>query len=826
MQSAIEKYQEMILDLFPTEKYVQLFQSFDKKMVHVLINQGYAPAEIKQVIAQESPALENNIDTPARMAYANALIPKEFRNIVAFNISSKDEIYAAYSVAQKEASSHIAELFLQYDLQIVCTMLDQSYSLQEIRGILNEYSMFASKMKTISPSSSLYKNYADAVMDHVNEVRERKVGEKKDLAEKFYISRCSKGKKLSFAQEGNLILSILVDGFSPTVVEDVLSEHSASAKDNPSYSRDLTEQCVRLKKIYDALKSKFSPALIRKDARIAYFYFASEYMRKNKLSTLNIQGEQCIVRNMLTAGMSEAFIRKAVSYSPIAAEPWRNKEQYIDSIFFKVQDNKYFFTSSKYDEKITRLQEMLSASKVPNMDVNRNYYDGIIAYELLKEHHLRKNVERAIEERSQSGNLDYAKSIVDAVCSALRAEEAILEAPLKNIPPGNSYIALKENGVTAGDLYKAAVSQRIRNYPSTAGRLTAAFVDKDAVENLFTLYPDMVRSDLETALRTHSPRSFMPGTISHYPSHVIDDVNARLEDLAQQQEKQLEFQQELVENTREERDAFTAGSSIWNLKLCTGLAAIRMLEEGHQAKDILPALIQPPDITEKDAEQIIFSAKNVLARMEHIQQYRPFSEEARKQIRDSEVLAADDYQRFYQEIQVDKNILMSDIDIEIAKKMLLNGYEQRIICDIVRQFSPTASEPGRNPDYSNYIEEQAELAIEKERERLKYYRPMPRNKHEDDAEKEYEYHLHNMQTTFFLPHEPLMDMLIAEAMIIQGFSAVQIGAAMQKLSPCSGKEADYGFTIVRSSSERSLDTEKGLITAPVRIRMRGKEDSF
>ncbi|MBQ8699952.1 MAG: hypothetical protein IJ521_13310, partial [Schwartzia sp.] len=104
----------------------------------------------------------------------------------------------------------------------------------------------------------------------------------------------------------------------------------------------------------------------------------------------------------------------------------------------------------------------------------------------------------------------------------------------------------------------------------------------------------------------------------------------------------------------------------------------------------------------------------------------------------------------------------------------------------------------RGKDYAEYVAKQAEIAIEKEQERLKYYRPMPRNEHEEDAEKEYEYHLKNMRSAYFLPHTPIMDTSIAEAMLAQGFQAAAISAAMQKLSPCVKNDEQYGNSIMQS----------------------------
>ncbi|MBQ8699876.1 MAG: hypothetical protein IJ521_12930, partial [Schwartzia sp.] len=138
-----------------------------------------------------------------------------------------------------------------------------------------------------------------------------------------------------------------------------------------------------------------------------------------------------------------------------------------------------------------------------------------------------------------------------------------------------------------------------------------------------------------------------------------------------------------------------------------------MLQEGHSAMDILPALVQPPDIMEPDAVRIMSSAENVLSRLDYIRQYNPISDYDKSDT-ESKVLACDEYIRLYQSAQFDKERLMSDLDVEISKNMIMKGFSREDVLETIREHSPVAAEPGRNPDYSSYVVEQAELAIEKE----------------------------------------------------------------------------------------------------------------
>ncbi len=229
-----------------------------------------------------------------------------------------------------------SDLFLPLDLKIVCTMLDEGYSLKETTEVLNQNSMYASATKEISGTEDI-RRHADHVMSHVNEVREKQVGEKYGLAVKFYLSR-SNAKKLDEAQEGGIVLSMLAGGFTPDVVEDVILKNSVALKDNPELARTMIDDCVQIRRFYHSLEPNISPTAIHRGSLSAYKYFASEYLRKNKQSSLTVQGDRVIARQMLTAGLGEDFISKALRHSPVASEPWRNKKQYIDAVLSKVRE--------------------------------------------------------------------------------------------------------------------------------------------------------------------------------------------------------------------------------------------------------------------------------------------------------------------------------------------------------------------------------------------------------------------------------------------------------------------------------------------------------
>ena len=253
---------------------------------------------------------------------------------------------------EKEILFRKAELFLPYDLKIVCTMLAEGYSVRDMANALNEHSMFAKRLPEAMPDAQ--RRYADEVMARVNEMRTHEIGKDYALAEKYYLSRAG-GKTLNIAQEGDTVLSMLMEGFAPETVEKALREHGTDGE----YARALVLTCSRVAQMYQEIQTSDTVSEIR-TAKDAYRNFAGEYMREHKLSKLDRKGDRDIVRRMLAKGWKEDFIRNALRFSPVAAEPWREKGQYVDAVCSYV-------LKPKFPEHITMIWNLLKLPDSPAM---------------------------------------------------------------------------------------------------------------------------------------------------------------------------------------------------------------------------------------------------------------------------------------------------------------------------------------------------------------------------------------------------------------------------------------------------------------------------
>ena len=258
---------------------------------------------------------------------------------------------------QSGGTERKAELCLPYDLKIVCAMLDEGYSLKEMATALNECSLFAKYLPELTPSER--RQYADEVMERVNGLRELKIGKDFKLGEEFYLLRAN-GKKMNHAQAGGIVLAMIEDGFDAETVEQILQSHGF----DENHAKDLTRACLRISAIYADIRGADPVPEILWTEKDAYRSLAKAYMREHNLSKLDRKGDLDIVRRMYAKGWKEDFVRRALCFSPVASEPWRNKALYVDALcsyvrqkqkMKKGKDNRYTLTASMYEEKMKRL---------------------------------------------------------------------------------------------------------------------------------------------------------------------------------------------------------------------------------------------------------------------------------------------------------------------------------------------------------------------------------------------------------------------------------------------------------------------------------------
>lgn len=754
------------------------------------------------------------------IAYKEAVTNNEKRmaaEILRFQDSIKKELGLQVNPGH-ETVRKIKDFYQKVDRKAVCQLLDQGYTIREVQQGLLKSSPFAQ----IIIEKKFVQNYCDTVMNDINRERMLRSGKLYEIAKESYLKKslAIQGKYANYSfdefQEGKVVISMLRDsGFFPEIVEAILEKHSRNPKADKAYVKQIMKHCNKAKENYlaiDAAKCEL------RNAADCYRLFAREYLSATKTIFLNGRDEQKIVARMFSEGISEAEVVQALAEaSPIAVEPGRKKENYVRSVLNATKEsyqNKKAFALKNYPEtlkayllKIDSKDKLLKEKGYQGVVYNRSYHDGIAAKALLEERHLISNIEKAIAEISPQASKPsewspnktpqgYAKWIRIGAQKALAAEKAILdfvERPIKQ----TSYKQLVAAGISAVELYKTAISERLAQYPSIALHLSDGFIDKDACEKILHRYPDIKIDDLKEAITEASPRAQLPGIPDIYPKLVLEDVQERQTKVQERKESQKEVQTEYMRRCGLSFEGVNAEANM--LMYHDGRAVLEMLQSGIDQAEIKSALLSGLKIMRVDvkgperyAETVIEGAKDVNLRIESVKQYKA-SEADQNQ---AENFYLKRLQQFYEK----KNYVSSSMDIAIAAAMLSSGkFTDQHICNTIQTFSPTAAEPGRDDRYVTlFILIHAKEKLEQEKMKLKQYTVIPRIDRETLPEKEYVYHQKQMQEVVHLPISETMDLMIAAAMLEQGFKDKEVVQGLTQ-SPCAAEKQNYGLGIVKTA---------------------------
>jgi len=824
LKSAVQAYKDLVEKEMPQKEVIYLFREMDGKIAKLLEEDGYGTEEIEKAVLRESIAVKNKPQEEIER-YLHSKVP---RNLSGNGLALS--VYDAYRKKKMQFLHQFKKVFLTKDVHAFCKLLDLGYSLKEVMNAHCKVSF----MRAQFDDEKILNGYMDQVMELVNPERILRTGKLYDFARKIYLEKASAivNKYASYSKEnynvfheGSVVISMMMQHkFFPEVIEEVLRKNSYFSQVNEAYIKDIMDQCQRVKQAYIDIARLTSPKDVRTEED-AYRFFAREYMEKTNTLILSGRDEQCIISRMYAEKFPREYILMALKKtSPVAIEPGRNKEQYISAVMASVENEyetkknfalkQYPVTAALYDEKIERMEKRIKDKGYTfGIDKNRSYYDAMVARKLLEEKQSFANIVKVIADKSPMAVKKnptnpnktpegYAKWITYSAQKVLRAEKDLLAWENKKIPKNVSYKKLTALGITALDLFKQAVHERLEAYPSLSGMLTASFVDKDIAEKLLTQYPDFDKEELYQTICQHSPRALMPGVSAQYPVDVMEEVEKR-QSLAHEKEDYIKTVQE--EYNKQCGLASEGVSTDSNMSLYQdGRAALRMLLQNIDPMDIRNALFEAAKAAEiieplVYADGILHKAEAVRERMEVIKEYEPSENQTQT--------AEEDYKNRLSKQYREKNFLQSSMDAMVMKDMLLeNRFKSSEIRKAIQENSPIAIEPGRDDKYEAFIEAQAKERIAQEEMKLQNYRPIPRLEREKDAEKEYLYHRQQMQKIIDLPYSPLMDALIAETMLLQGFGKEMITSALED-SPCADKQANYGLSVVRNA-EKNLSNSK------------------
>lgn len=841
MNALEQTYINIKQKIFDPKKLIELYDELDSKIADSMLNDGYSVDVIKQAIRTENPTLKNRPLAEVNV-YIDNHIKSDNTDLVKTNIQHPTKsAKEAYKEKKQIYYYRFDQLFAKYDLDIACILAEKGHPLKDIVSTMCHCSLFSTHIK----DQKNITKYVDKVLANINNARFFRNGKVYDLAKKAYIKRAndiidkysaySKPNFNSF-HEGVVVISMMMnDHFFPEIIEQVLRRNSLFAKADDMYVKNIMDRCRAVKKAYEDIDSVQSPKNV-KNEHDAYCFFAGEYMRHTGTKILNGRDEQRIIARMFAEKLPEDTIKKALEASPVSMEPGRDKNKYIDTVITLVKD-KYAsqkqyaekqlpVTKTLYIDKINRIDAALKAKGYIGVEKNRTYYDGIAAKGLLNEHQSMTNIIKIITQNSpQAFKItdnpnktpeSYAKWIVNAAKKAIEKEKEILNFEEIKIPKDASYKQLKNMGITPQLLYLQAIKERINIYPSLSDTLTSSFIDRDALEKIIVQHPDADKEALYQVICKNSPRNCMPGISEAYPGRVMNLVNERIEKLYQQKETAENTQKNIQKEYVKQCGLATEGVNVDRSMMLAqdGRAALRMLMNNIDPADIKNAIATAVKtvVTVAGASailgnmgplvyanEIVKKAQAVQNKINIIADYVPTENKTEKTVNE-------DYIEKLQILYRQKHFMQSSMDADVMKQMILeNKYPVNDIENAIRNNSPIAIEPGRDDKYEDYVEAKAKENIEREKQKLNYYKPVPRLEHSDSAIDEYKIQQKQLMNHIDLPYTDCMDILIVETLLAQEFAAKDIISALDD-SPLN-KSDKYAENILKQAEQR-LTKEK------------------
>lgn len=817
--------------------------------ITALLEEGYERDAIQNVLdAEDADFHQMTAEQQARIL--DGQIPDDH--------IGHETAFSATNVLRKVRDKYVLKIqdFTRpHDLAIVCELLDAGYPVPDVVALQKKNALIT---KFFKDGSSNLNVYFDSVWNGVNHSRFLRAGKRLEACRSAYVEQAtfsmiqyknqSKEKDgFSLFQDGRIVISLLVlHRFDPKIVEAVIAESSFNPKRSPEYAAELVNQAVKVKEAYDAIErvKKTSDA---KSIGDAFRYYSYHFMEKRGKRILSPEDEQFILRSMAGNRINNEKIEESYrEASPVALEPGRNKEKYLDNSLHRFHARyeaqkafsmeQYPKTKEAYLEKAKLMEETLSAR---NYDINRNrsYYDCLIAASLLRLQFSSFNIRKVLAENSPQATKKtdnpnktpdgYASWVVSKARNIILREQNILFSPKiddKNLP----LPVLISNGITVADLYKDSVRRIVEGYAQSGrDRMVEPHVDRQACEELLAKYPDIILDDLAEAIKTASPRAEIAGMIQNYPQKCVEYVQASLKEADQERSFRRSIEAEFNRSRGFEMNGIAEYGGMAIFAQSMGHAALEMKRRGMDdiaiRENLLAAAVDVKDST-TFVDRILDNVQHVSERQQTIETFSP--------VLDREPNIEEKYLAFAHNIQKEVGAYQTSDDIDFVKLQMLTNpdLDEDEMNNMLLAKSPIAAEPGRDEHYVEFLQERAKERIELENEKLRIYHPEPRIEgRETDIFKEYEYHRETLKRNVSLPYDERMDIYIAETLLLQGYPERDVENVIGK-SPLAVKNKGYGLKVVNMVRDR-LDDDidyqiiidkgngvKNLVNEQVRVR--------
>ena len=820
MQSAVKTYRILAADKLDTQAESFILKGIYQNLCQSLIKDGYGSEQIRKMCLSYSSYLKQMKEENAKTFLADVL-PAEIKNNP-LKEELTEEKYLEYM--RKENLSALKSLYLKIDTETLNEMLELGFSEREVSEAYANNNLFSD----IIQDTTLQSIFENDVYILLHSKREEIIEEQIEEGTEEYIRLIktvpagpeneSPENDYNIFREGNAIISLmLTKRSSPETIRQILLKHSPYKGNNREvYVNKLIDQCQRVKRAYLQIKST-SPVLDDAvDIVDIYRCYAKNYMKQNDLYFLNYDNDYEILEALRADMIPEEYLKPAfMDGSPVAIQPGRNKENYIESLFFENRenskilplqnDNSYLTVEDIYRGLVENADRELKATGiVDGINRSRTYYDCLIAYELIKDNHFEfKDVRKVIEQNdpSSSNNKGRSEAILDTVSEIISQEQNLLKLPDKpiNLRKGISYQEATEE-YTPKEIFKAVLYEHIALNPSVKNRLLNRNVNIDITESILFKFPDFDLDVLKELLESTpfgilAHQSTLPNDRNKYGFKTIKQAKERLAKHNVINDREQKLIANYASTYMAAGEGLISFSSLNSVLYRQGQSALKELNRGMNIFDIKRGIIETAEQNlinmpiEDFANMVIEKVQAVKGRMTDLQDLSYKIESPRT----PDLFYKQKMNNYYSA----KKKFTKDSDIAAVQEMLSEGYSKAEILEVLNELSPFAIFPGNTEKYPFTVYQTAEKNIEKERAKLRGIILRPRNEKENSAEEAYSYWLNEIHEKVNLNHEARMDEAIIRVMLLEGYQDKEIENSVQLHSPAKNLQNNYSENIVK-----------------------------
>lgn len=724
-----------------------------------------------------------------------------------------------------EHQKDVLKQYQKIDLGILCALLDRGQSWRNIYETFTNNSIILQELE--SPAE--IRSYTDEVLGMVQKEMYQRTRKDFEEASRAFSSHAEaleakyqdNDTELNDYRNGEIVINMLLkDDFSQDTIEKVLLSNNYPE----DYAKGLMEKSMLIKRLYNDV-AEAPPMANAKNEFDIYRAVAKEYMAKLGIKIMSYNDDLAICQQLKSLKFPDNYLRRSfLRASPVAHEPGRNPEAYVEAVL-SGDSSHAEFKDGLNKSPVMDIEQVYKAAleiydkylkdKGINKDIEhsdeRVYYDCLATRKLFNAHFTENEIYGALSYSPQSTNPafpGYAQWLLDKTNKLLNKEKELINHK-KLVIPSQSYKELLEHGFKPMEIVTAILQERMELNPSLKQRLYMPFVDKDLTEAALTRYPDFDLDALKGIINSFPRAIILSGTRlpeeKDYADNVIAEATKRIEAASNIKKAQEKLQESLKNQQDVQYQGVTGETS--NMKMSIyhlGRTALAMMRSGSDeqlirdmiAGNTLPDM--PADDLDDMVKRIISQNREVIKRVQAIDEYK---EPATKSIMPA---ARDFYMSKMLKQHEIRKAFNASMDADIVKDMLALNYSRNDIKNAVQDCSPIVCQPGRGNDYyDKYVRNTALQSYQTELTKLVNYYPEPRQQKEDDCSKEYQYHLQKLKAAIALPFMIEMDGLIAATMLIQGFSSPEISDTLNQMSPLRESQNNYGLGVVKNA-ERDI----------------------